>query len=111
MCAAITFRIVVEDAVVGAGVRVGVPERGGTVAERWQLQLLLRQSLLHPGPQSLEEPAESCSLTERSACPDNTDGVRKMDDVSPRPPPKQPGYGRCHVAPLTSFHSLCIQAS
>lgn len=54
-----TFGIVVEDAVVSAGVGVGVPERGGAAAERGGLQLLLRQSLLHLGPQSLDEPAQS----------------------------------------------------
>lgn len=58
-CAVITLRIVVEDTVVSTGVRVGVPESGCTVAERRELQLLLRQSLLHLGPQSLHEPAES----------------------------------------------------
>ncbi len=57
-CAASTFGIVVEDAVVSTGVGVGVPERGRTVAERRGLQLLLRQSLLHLSSQSLDEPAE-----------------------------------------------------
>lgn len=63
----ITFRIVVEDTVVCAGVGVGVPESGCTVAERRELQLLLRQSLLHLSPQSLHEPAESRNSSIRAA--------------------------------------------
>lgn len=54
-----TFGIVVEDAVVSAGVRVGVPERGCTAAERREVQLLLRQTFFHLSSQSVNEPAES----------------------------------------------------
>lgn len=57
-CAVITFRIVVEDAVICTGFRVGVQERRGTEAERREFQLLLRQTLLHLSSQSLDVPAE-----------------------------------------------------
>ncbi len=68
LCAACTFGIVVEHTVVCTGVRVGVPEGGGTAAERRELQLLLRQSLLHLSSQSLDEPAESHSHPVYQSC-------------------------------------------
>lgn len=53
-----TSGVIVEDTVVGASVRVGVPERGCTAAQRGGLQLQLRQTLLHLSPQSIDKPAE-----------------------------------------------------
>lgn len=58
-CAVSTSGVVVEDAVVGASVGVGIPKRGGTAAESRKLQLHLRQTLLHLSSQSLNKPAES----------------------------------------------------
>lgn len=58
VCVGSTFGIVVEDTVVSAGVRVGVPERRSTAAERREIQLLLRQPLLHLSSQSVDEPVE-----------------------------------------------------
>ena len=58
MCADTTFGIIVENTVVSAGVRVGVPEGGRTAAERRRLQLRLTQSLLHLSSDSVDEPAE-----------------------------------------------------
>lgn len=57
-CAVFTFVVVVEDAVVSAGFRVSVPERSSTEAERGELRVDLRQSLLQPSLQSLDEPSE-----------------------------------------------------
>lgn len=54
--AAVTFMVVVEDAVVGAGVRMRVPEGGRAEAERRGHVLHLGQSLLQLSPQSLHEP-------------------------------------------------------
>lgn len=53
---AVTFMVVVEDAVVGAGVRMRVPEGGRAEAERRGHVLHLGQSLLQLSPQSLHEP-------------------------------------------------------
>lgn len=47
-CAVFTFVVVVEDTVVSAGFRVSVPERCRTEAERGELYVDLRQSLLQP---------------------------------------------------------------
>lgn len=57
-CAVFTFVVVVEDTVVSAGFRVSVPERSSTEAERGKLHVDLRQSLLQPSLQSLDEPPE-----------------------------------------------------
>lgn len=57
-CAVFTFVVVVEDTVVSAGFRVSVPERSSTEAERGELHADLRQSLLQPSLQSLDEPPE-----------------------------------------------------
>lgn len=57
-CAVRTFGIVVEDTVVRTGVRMGVPERRGTAAERRELQLRLRQPLLHLSSESINEPTQ-----------------------------------------------------
>lgn len=59
--AALTFMVVVEDAVVGAGIGMRIPEGGCAEAERRGLLLHLRQSLLQLSPQSLQEPAETRS--------------------------------------------------
>lgn len=59
--AAVTFMVVVEDAVVGAGVGMRVPEVGRAEAERRGLVLHLRQSLLQLSPQSLHEPVKTHS--------------------------------------------------
>lgn len=58
VCAASTFGIVVKDTVVRTGIRMGIPERGRTAAKRRELQLFLRQSLLHLSFQSINEPAK-----------------------------------------------------
>lgn len=55
----VTFGIVVEYTVISTGIRMGVPEGGRTVAERRELQLVLRQSVFHLSSQSLDEPAGS----------------------------------------------------
>lgn len=58
-CAEVTFRVVVEDTVVGTVVGVWIPEGGCTEAEGRRLHPLLRQSLLQPSPQSLHEPVNT----------------------------------------------------
>lgn len=57
--AALTFMVVVEDAVVGAGIGMRIPEGGCTEAEGRGLLLQLRQLLLQLSPQSLREPVET----------------------------------------------------
>lgn len=63
VCAACTFWIVVEGAVISTGVRVRVPEGGGAAAERRELQLLSRHSLLNLSSQSLHQPAHRFTQT------------------------------------------------
>lgn len=61
-----TLRVVVEDAVVGAGVRVRVPETLPAAAERRKLHLLLLQLLLHLSPESLNEPTDTNAVSDHT---------------------------------------------
>ena len=51
-----TFRIVVEDTVICAGVRMGVPETVPAATERGELCILQNYPLLHLSSQSLDVP-------------------------------------------------------
>lgn len=62
-CAVFTFGVVVEEAVVSAGLRVSFPERGSTEAERRELDVSLRESLLQLSLQSLDEPPKERTHT------------------------------------------------
>jgi len=56
-----TFWIVVEDTVVGAGVRMAVPESVSTGTQRRQLYLVLLQFLLQQSLHSLNVPVTESS--------------------------------------------------
>lgn len=78
-CLLLTFRIVVEDTVVGAGVRVRIPKTLATAAEWRKLDFHLLQLLLYLRSQGFDVPTAKTGGEKRKD--GNTQGCNTMAPV------------------------------